>query len=362
MILLSVFLVLIVGLLAAIYFLMKTFKYWELRGVPYIRASGISGSLKGQNDKHICIIFKEWYDKLKTKSSLGIGGMFFGPKPAMMVLDLNVAKNILIKDFNNFSDRGLYFNEKDDPISAHLVSVGGSKWRKLRTKLTPTFTSGKMKMMFHTINEVSDRLQSHLTVLCQSNDDIDMNEYVTRFTTDVIGSCAFGIECNTIEGENQIFREMGHRLFHAPRHSRNFQLLLFAFKTQAQKLGIKFIRDDVSQFFTKLSEDTIKYRETSQEIRNDFIQLLLELKHSDNEENRLSQNEINAQAFVFFVAGFETSSSLLTFCLYELALNRNVQENARKIVNKMYKDFDGKLTYDSLADNQYLDQVLDGNC
>ena len=42
-------------------------------------------------------------------------------------------KNVTIKDFNHFVDRGMYVNEEDDPLSGHLFSIAGDKWRILRS-------------------------------------------------------------------------------------------------------------------------------------------------------------------------------------------------------------------------------------
>lgn len=38
-------------------------------------------------------------------------------KPNYLVLNLDIAKQIMTKDFHNFVDRGVYTNERDDPLS-----------------------------------------------------------------------------------------------------------------------------------------------------------------------------------------------------------------------------------------------------
>lgn len=65
-----------------------------------------------------------------------------------------------------------------------------------------------------------------------------------------------------------------------------------------------------------------------------------------------------AQCFVFFVAGFETSSGTLTFALYEVAKNGKVQD---KLFNEIDSVLQGnELNYERLQTMSYLDQVVSG--
>lgn len=68
-----------------------------------------------------------------------------------------------------------------------------------------------------------------------------------------------------------------------------------------------------------------------------------------------------SNAFVFFAAGFETTASTMSYCLYELALNLDIQVELREqIKQNMLNTNDGKLTYDVIKDMKYLDMVLNG--
>jgi len=106
--------------------------------------------------------FYDYYNKYR-KSGFPFVGFYFLHKPAAFIVDTQLAKNILIKDFSNFADRGQFHNGRDDPLTQHLFNLDGKKWKDMRQRLTPTFTSGKMKFMFPTVIKVSEEFVKVIT-------------------------------------------------------------------------------------------------------------------------------------------------------------------------------------------------------
>jgi cytochrome P450 family 6 len=71
-------------------------------------------------------------------------------------------------------------------------------------------------------------------------------------------------------------------------------------------------------------------------------------------------NSLAAQAFAFYFAGFETSSTTMTFCMYELALHPDIQERVREEIDVVLKKHDGKIIYEAIHEMEYLDKVVSG--
>lgn len=69
---------------------------------------------------------------------------------------------------------------------------------------------------------------------------------------------------------------------------------------------------------------------------------------------------MTAQAALFFVAGFETVSTAMTFLMYELAINPEIQERLAQEIKDHDKANGGKFDYNSIQTMTYLDMVVSG--
>ncbi|XP_058453121.1 cytochrome P450 6a2-like [Malaya genurostris] len=346
----------------AIYWVRRKYAYWKHRGVPYVAPSFPVGNLN--QTRSLALQMQDVYVKLKD-CGRKFGGVFFFVEPLAIILDLDFAKDVFVKDFQYFHDRGVYSNEKADPITAHLVTMEGTKWRNLRAKLTPTFTAGKMKMMFPTIIGVAEEFRKCMQVEAKNGGVVDMKEFVARFTTDVIGTCAFGLDCNSLKDPNAKFRRMGRKIFTITPRIFLRRMFCLTFRDLARFLNFRLSDPEVSDFFMNVVRETIEFRERNKIDRDDFMDLLIKLKNADPIDNgtpaklnRLTFNEIAAQAFVFFIAGFETSSAAMSFCLYELAQNQEIQDKARKNVQEVLARHEGKMTYEAVHEMRYIENCI----
>lgn len=73
-----------------------------------------------------------------------------------------------------------------------------------------------------------------------------------------------------------------------------------------------------------------------------------------------TDNLLAANCFIFFAAGFETTASTICYCLYELAMNQEIQIKLRRKIMKKLNKNNGKLSYDILSDMKYMEMVING--
>ncbi|XP_058460188.1 probable cytochrome P450 6a14 [Malaya genurostris] len=366
-VLITVLYLLAPAVLAFYLYVRRKYNYWADRNIPHVPGAFPMGSFNGMGSKiHFTEILDQAYKKFqKTGSSHAASGMYLGLNPMLLIHDLDLVKQILVKDFNNFRDRGMYFNEKDDPLSAHLFSIEGEKWRFLRNKLSPTFTSGKMKYMFLTIRDIGDEFLHCFDKYIEHKQPADVKALAQRFTCDVIGSCAFGLQCNSLKNEGSELMTIGDKVFKPGLLRTIWVFLLMSFREWSVKLGLKQIPGDVTDYFMGVVRNTVDNREKNNVIRQDFLQLLMQLKNKgtveDNEEasnETISMNDVAAQAFLFFFAGFETSSTALSFALFELASNERVQEKLRDEIKRVLEAHNNQITYEAIKEMTYMDQVV----
>lgn len=362
----------LVGLIGVAYYLVqRIYGIWERKGLYFIKPVFPYGNFKEALLQQKS--FGDQVDDLYNRSTEPVIGIWTAFKSTILIRDPEVVRQVFIKDFTTFHDRGLYCDEQRDPLSGHLFSLPGDKWRKMRAKLSPTFTSGKLKAMFSTLIDCGGPLDAFVAKVAAKEGTLEVRELLAQYTTNIIASVAFGIEVDCIADPDTSFRKFGRKVFQ-PSFSNGFRgAVSFLFPSLFSWLGLKSVDADVEDFIMTLVRKNMEHREKNNISRKDFFQLLVQLRNTGNiqeddnwsstvtsEIKSLSIEECAAQVFVFFIAGFETSSTTMSFALYELAKNQECLKRAQSEIDDVLAKHNGELTYESVSEMKYLDWCIDG--
>ncbi|XP_022918004.2 cytochrome P450 6a2-like [Onthophagus taurus] len=336
----------------------KSYQYWEKKGIVTIKPKIPFGNLGNPFDGKGIEKMVRMYETFKSMR-VQYGGFYAGTTPMLLLAHPDAVKTVVNKQFQSFNSHGSNIDEKEEPLLAHLFNLEGKRWRDMRVKLTPTFTSGKMKMMFQTMLDCGEQLERFVFECTENGKPLDIKDTVACYTTDVIGSCAFGLDCNSFTNPNAEFRTYGKKVL-TPNIKFTLRRLFNLPPSIVKLLQLHIVEPDVTDFFMGVVNDMINCRRTENITRNDFMQILINMQDSAKAEGKapMTTEEIAAQAFVFFAAGFETSSTTASFCLYELARHQNIQDKLREEIRTKIKENNGKITYDGITEMKYLEQVI----
>lgn len=172
----------------------------------------------------------------------------------------------------------MFYEHQAEPLTQHLFHLEPKRWRPLRMNLSPVFTSGKLKGMFSLISECADHFEKYIEKLPNKKESVECRELMAKYTTDVIGTCAFGIEMNAMSNEDSEFRKMGRQVF-APTGTSLLRLRIrISMPWLFSILGHILPQSEMTKFFTRIITEAMNYREKNNIIRHDFVDVLHELK------------------------------------------------------------------------------------
>lgn len=197
------------SIVAVVSFIFRQFTYWRRLGFTEIQPSLIVGNVKsvakGKASFGLAI-----YDLYKQSNASPFVGIYLFFRPALLINDIDLVKTVLNSDFSHFHDRGVYHNAQHDPLSGGLFQLGGQEWKNLRVKMTPAFSSAKLKNMFQTFHTVAAELERYISEKAQNGCELEMKDLLSRYIVDVVARTIFGIDkVNTIRNTNHKFRDVG---------------------------------------------------------------------------------------------------------------------------------------------------------
>ncbi|XP_060523176.1 uncharacterized protein LOC132700075 [Cylas formicarius] len=375
---------LIVFILAVVilwFLLDKPLHYWERLGAKQTKPWIVLG------DSWSTVLgLKNFSDLLQTVYNLypdaRYTGMYQFYTPVVLVKDPELIKSITVKNFDHFTDRRTFLDPEADPVSGrNLLSLKGQRWRDMRGTLSGSFTSSKMKFIFELMNDTAQRFVEHL----KNRDDVielELKDTFTRFANDVIATSAFGLTVDSLSQPENEFYLSGKKItdFTSLRvFVKFFGYLMFPQLFRTLKIGL--IDSGATRFFQKVLTETMRVREEEGIVRPDMINILLEAKKGAKDEEpvlvdtgfatveesslgrskpqpAITNDDITSQALIFFFAGFDSTSTAMSFAGYELACHPEVQGKLRDEILEVQRRCEGKITYEALLGMKYLDMVV----
>lgn len=358
-------------------FLDRKYSVWRRKGVPGPPASVsivVPKVLLGRES--VSDIAQRVYSEYRNEP---VAGSYVLGTPVLHLHDPEVIKHVLIKEFQDFNSRGAS-PTSSDPLSRNLFLLHGARWRNLRVKLAPAFTSGKIKYMFETFNKCSENMADYLAEKVAAGGGKhteDARPLMIRLFVDTICSVVFGIESNVVRNPESEFFEAAKVAVepNMPNYLRALVTLFGDKYRDAFRIG--FTSASSQAFFTKMVKETVEYREKHNIERRDLMNMLIQLKNkgfvapdrdtdaldekydsSENDLQRLELADLAAQMFVFFLAGFESSSGTTSFTLYEMAKQPAILAKALEEVDRTLEEHGGKIGYESVMSMPYLDKCV----
>ncbi|GAA6068704.1 cytochrome P450 3A40-like, partial [Tachysurus ichikawai] len=219
-------------------------------------------------------------------------------------------------------------------------------WRRIRSVLSPSFTSGRLKEMFGIMKSHSHSLVKNLQKTSDRGESADIKEFFGAYSMDVVTSTAFSVDIDSLNNPKDPFVTNIKKMLKFDFLNPLFlAVALFPFVAPVlEKMDFAFFPTAVTDFFyaalKKIKSERVAQNNKE---RVDFMQLMIDSQKSDKNElnsketnKGLNDHEILSQSMIFIFAGYETSSSTLSFLFYNLSSNPETMKKLQKEIDETF--------------------------
>eukprot|EP00092_Neocalanus_flemingeri_P008738 GFUD01009411.1.p1 GENE.GFUD01009411.1~~GFUD01009411.1.p1 ORF type:complete len:510 (+),score=126.28 GFUD01009411.1:48-1577(+) len=350
----------------------KQFDEFKKRGMPFAKPSFPFGSSNAKSalmgevsffDVDRALAANEFKDEK-------IFGYFMMGQPTVVINDEELAKRIMVKDFDHFTDlrpMGYEAETKDAKIMKYqMAGLKGEQWKKVRSIMSGVFSSGKLKLMTPHIVMCGQQLEAYMTPLVEKGEELEARHIASLFTIDAMATSGYGLEINSFENPENTFRKMALTLVGAPGYGSSMDMMRMVFimtaPSLAKLLGIPIFPKQPCLFLSNIIEKAYRQRMNSGEKRNDIIDVIVEEMNTSDLSKDFTEEEkellLVAQAFILFMAGFDSASMMVSMAIHHLVIHEDVQKKLLAEIDTVLEEADGEVTHDVLQEMKYLDRVI----
>nr|ASO98003.1 cytochrome p450 CYP6B50 [Spodoptera exigua] len=342
----------------------RGFDFWKIRNVKGPNPIPFFGNYIDVffRRKHIGVLYHDIYKQYPDEKVVGLFRMM---PPTLLIRDLDIVKQVLIKDFESFPDRGVYYSKQK--LGTNLFHADVEVMKALRKHLTAVFTSNKFKTNFDMLVNRAEQFSEYMGRINQANGEVNMLPVMRKYGADSIMMAAFGLDLKPYDDTNPICDVLDEGI-QKPSYFTELELL---FPGSLTKFDLSIFPDKITQYFKGIIEAGATLRVTEKSEKNRAIDVMMVLKRQgavnaskkgDGENEavvEITDELLAAQAFIFFFAGYGNNSLLTSYALYYLAKNPEKQDILIQEIDEVLLKHDGKFSYEALKEMKYVGMVFE---
>uniref|UniRef100_A0AC35GSR9 Cytochrome P450 n=1 Tax=Panagrolaimus sp. PS1159 TaxID=55785 RepID=A0AC35GSR9_9BILA len=359
----------------AYYFYLKhRSTYFQRLGLPHPSiTSTFLGNFEEFEKGH-----KQWETLKNWEKKYGqTFGMLLGAHRVIVTSDLDILNEVYVKRFHTFQARMIHPSVAVDQENGPQMNVflgQGNRWKRLRALFSASLTISKIK----SVDPIMKRAHEELIEVLKRNENviIDVKPLILDMTFAVISRSAMGI--NEEFGKSEFLQKIMNA-FDRGETVHNFVASFFAgtydflFITKYLQIlhfftNIRFAREMRSKIGKVITTRENETTEEKSKRHQDFLDFLREAQEDDLDTTnkpdfdtkipkKLTRDELIGSAHAFLVAGGDTTATLITYCLYELALHPKIEQRVLEEIHDNIKFIDD-IDYNNVKKLEYLERFV----
>lgn len=271
--------------------MLRTWFYFSDRNVKFVRGLPFIGSTyrSFMGLESAAITFQRCYERYPNEKFIGL--FDFGGKPAYLIRDCDVIRQLMTTDSDNFVNHKLSTENQNDLFGHTLFGMKDERWQKMCATVSPAFTSSQLRLMHDLVVKRSECFVQQLKDDNKIAKLFNSRHLFSRYANDIIASAAFGTEMDSMrESEKEFFR-VGAKF--SKRESRYLDSIKFLaslyFPSLVKSLDIRVTEDKTANFMQKILKRSVSEPGNGKMVRNDMIDLLVKaqdgkLQYGDSED------------------------------------------------------------------------------
>ncbi|KAA8524992.1 hypothetical protein F0562_011370 [Nyssa sinensis] len=271
--------------------------------------------------------------------------VWLGSQAMVYIMEPQNIRDILSKNFHFQKPKG---NPLTKLLASGLVDYETEKWAKHRKIINPAFHLEKLKQMlpafYLSCSEIMSKWEK--LVPTEGSCELDVWPYLQTLSSDVISRTAFG---SSYEEGRKIFELQKEQAELALLASQSIYIPGFRFLPTKRNKRMKEIDKQVQASLRTIINNKEKAMEAGKAGNDDLLSILLEANFKEIQHGKkndgLSIEDVIEECKLFYIAGQETSATLLVWTMILLSKHPNWQMRAREEVLQVFgnkkPDFDG---------------------